>query len=140
MGFELKAEENEEICRSIHESGATVVVVGVGCPKQEKWIYTYKDSLPGVRLWMALGATIDFEAGNERRAPRLVQRLCLEWFYRFLQAPRKRFRRYFIDDPKRNEIIVFRYPKDESRDFIKRVIAVGGDTMGLQIPATGIGR
>ena len=100
MGFELKAEENEEICRSIRESGATVVVVGVGCPKQEKWIYTYKDSLPGVRLWMALGATIDFEAGNERRAPRLVQRLCLEWFYRFLQAPRKRFRRYFIDDPK----------------------------------------
>lgn len=100
MGFEHNMEENESICRCIRESGATVVVIGVGCPKQEKWIYAHKDMLPGVRLWMALGATIDFEAGNERRAPWLLQRLCLEWFYRFLQAPRKRFRRYFIDDPK----------------------------------------
>ena len=100
MGFECNGEENENICRCIRESGATVVVVGVGCPKQEKWINKYRVFLPGVRLWMALGATIDFEAGNERRAPLLVQRLCLEWFYRLLQAPRKRFRRYLVDDPK----------------------------------------
>ena len=56
--------KNDEECRGITEiinrSGATVVLVGVGAPKQEKWIDRWKEQMPGVRLWMALGATIDF--------------------------------------------------------------------------------
>lgn len=99
-GFEKKVEENEQICRMINESVATVVLVGVGCPKQEKWIDTHKDKMPGVRIWMALGATIDFEAGNIKRAPIFWQNIYMEWFYRFLQEPRRMFRRYFIDDTK----------------------------------------
>lgn len=99
-GFEKNKEENELICQMIEDSGANVVCVGVGCPKQEKWIYTFKDRLPGVKLWMALGATIDFEAGKIKRAPLMVQRLCQEWFYRFLKEPRRLFKRYFIDDMK----------------------------------------
>lgn len=97
-GFEKKEDENEAIYRMINESGANVVVVGVGCPKQEKWIDTHKAQMPGVELWMALGATIDFEAGNVRRAPKWMQKLALEWFYRFLMEPRRMFKRYFIDD------------------------------------------
>lgn len=97
-GFEKNAEENEEIYRMIKESGANVVVVGVGCPKQEKWIDANKEKMPKVNLWMALGATIDFEAGNIKRAPKWMQKMALEWFYRFLMEPRRMFKRYFIDD------------------------------------------
>lgn len=99
-GFEKKPEENERIYDMINESGATVVLVGVGCPKQEKWIDAHKEKMPGVDIWMALGATIDFEAGNVKRAPKIYQKLYMEWFYRFLQEPRRMYKRYFVDDPK----------------------------------------
>ena len=99
-GFEKKQEENEQIYEMINRSGATVVLVGVGCPKQEKWIFAHKDKMPKVDLWMALGATIDFEAGNVKRAPVIFQKLAMEWFYRFLMEPKRMFRRYFIDDVK----------------------------------------
>lgn len=97
-GFEKKQDENESIYRMINESGANVVLVGVGCPKQEKWIFANKENMPEVDIWMALGATIDFEAGNVRRAPMVFQKLAMEWFYRFLMEPRRMFRRYFVDD------------------------------------------
>lgn len=100
FGFEKNEEENVRIHSMINASGATVVLVGVGCPKQEKWIDAHKDAMPDVRLWMALGATIDFEARAVRRAPRLVQKMGLEWFWRFLQEPRRMFRRYFVEDPR----------------------------------------
>ena len=98
-GFENKQEENEEIYRMINSSGANVVLVGVGCPKQEKWIDKHKTMMPGVDIWMALGATIDFEAGRIKRAPKIWQILYLEWFYRFLQEPQRMYKRYFVDDP-----------------------------------------
>lgn len=99
-GFEKKPEENERIYDMINNSGATVVLVGVGCPKQEKWIDAHKEKMPNVDIWMALGATIDFEAGNIKRAPKIYQKLYMEWFYRFLQEPRRMYKRYFVDDPK----------------------------------------
>lgn len=98
-GFEKKQEENEEIYRMINASGANVVLVGVGCPKQEKWIDKHKAMMPGVDIWMALGATIDFEAGNVRRAPKIWRKLCLEWLYRLIQEPKRMYKRYFVDDP-----------------------------------------
>ena len=97
-GFEKKEEENHAIYELINRSGANVVLVGVGCPKQEKWIFKHKGQMPGVDLWMALGATIDFEAGNMKRAPKIFQDLAMEWFYRFLMEPRRMFKRYFVDD------------------------------------------
>ena len=99
-GFEKKDEENEAIYRMINDSGANVVLVGVGCPKQEKWIDAHKAKMPRVDIWMALGATIDFEAGNVKRAPKWVQAIAMEWFYRFLMEPRRMFKRYFVDDIK----------------------------------------
>ena len=99
-GFEKNEEENRQIYDIINRSGANVVLVGVGSSKQEKWIMRHKDRKPGVDIWMALGATIDFEAGNIRRAPKILQKLCLEWFYRFCMEPKRLFRRYFIDDVK----------------------------------------
>lgn len=99
-GFEKKPDENERIYQMINESNANVVLVGVGCPKQEKWIFTHKENMPKVDIWMALGATIDFEAGNVKRAPIIFQKLAMEWFYRFLMEPKRMFRRYFVDDVK----------------------------------------
>ncbi len=99
-GFEKKQEENDKIYQLINESQANAVLVGVGCPKQEKWIEKHKAQMPGVDIWMALGATIDFEAGNIKRAPMIWRKLYMEWFYRFLQEPKRMYKRYFIDDPK----------------------------------------
>ena len=99
-GREMTGDEMSCLVDDVNRSGATVAVVGLGSPKQEKWIIANRHRFPSVKLWMALGATIDFEAGNVARAPRWVQSLCLEWFYRFLQEPRRLFRRYFIRDPR----------------------------------------
>ena len=100
LGFEKKQKENELIYKIINDSGANVVVVGVGAPKQEKWIFDHKEKMSNVDIWMALGATIDFEAGKVKRAPLIYQKLAMEWFYRFIKEPKRMFRRYFIDDIK----------------------------------------
>ncbi len=97
-GFEKNEEECGELVRIVNESGANVLLVGVGAPKQEKWIMKYRDRMPGVDVFMALGATIDFEAGTLKRAPVLWQKMGLEWLYRCLKEPKRLFKRYFIDD------------------------------------------
>jgi len=100
FGFENSSEEIADIVRIVNDSGANVVLVGVGAPKQEKFIIKYKDQMPGVDLWMALGATIDFEAGNIKRAPKWMREVCMEWFYRLLMEPKRMFKRYIVDDMK----------------------------------------
>ena len=100
FGFEKNEEECKEIVNIINKSGANVVLVGVGAPKQEKWIMKWKHLMPGVKVWMALGATIDFEAGNVKRAPKIYQKLAMEWLYRFTRKPKRLFHRYFVDDIK----------------------------------------
>lgn len=100
FGFEKKKDECKEIVNIINKSGANVVLVGVGAPKQEKWIMKWKHMMPGVKVWMALGATIDFEAGNVKRAPKIYQKLAMEWLYRFTREPKRLFHRYFVDDMK----------------------------------------
>lgn len=99
-GFEKKPEECEELIRIVNESGANVVLVGVGAPKQEKWIMKYRNRMPKVDIFMGLGATIDFEAGTLKRAPKLWQKIGMEWLYRCLKEPKRLFKRYFIDDMK----------------------------------------
>lgn len=99
-GFEKKEKECEELIDIVNNSGANVVLVGVGAPKQEKWIMKYKDRMPNVDIWMALGATIDFEAGTLRRAPLIWQKCGMEWLYRCIKEPKRLFKRYFVDDMK----------------------------------------
>lgn len=97
FGFEKNEQECENIIEVIKKSGANVLVVGVGAPKQEKWIMKYKNSLPEIDIFMALGATIDFEAGNVKRAPKIYQDLNIEWLYRLVKEPRRLWRRYLDD-------------------------------------------
>lgn len=99
-GFEKKPEECEELIRIVNESGANVLLVGVGAPKQEKWIMKYRDRMPNIDIFMGLGATIDFEAGTLKRAPIFWQKIGMEWLYRCFKEPKRLFKRYFIDDMK----------------------------------------
>lgn len=98
FGFEKNEKECEELIDIVNRSGANVLLVGVGAPKQEKWIMKNRNEMPGVDLFMALGATIDFEAGTLKRAPMFWQKIGMEWFYRFLMEPKRMFKRYFVDD------------------------------------------
>ena len=97
-GFENNPSECQSIINMLNASTANVLVVGLGAPKQEKWIMKYKSQLPKMNLFMALGATIDFEAGNIKRAPMVFQKLYLEWLYRLYKEPKRLFKRYVIDD------------------------------------------
>ena len=98
FGFEKNEQECMDIIDIVNRSGANVLLVGVGAPKQEKWIMKYRDRMPSVKVFMALGATIDFEAGILKRAPKFWQNIGMEWLYRCLKEPKRLFKRYFVDD------------------------------------------
>jgi N-acetylglucosaminyldiphosphoundecaprenol N-acetyl-beta-D-mannosaminyltransferase len=97
-GFEQDEAECLNIVQQINQSGATVLAVGVGAPKQEQWISKYKDQLPNVRIFLAVGAALDFVAGNKNRSPQWASEVGLEWLYRLLSEPRRLWKRYLIDD------------------------------------------
>ncbi|MFL0811247.1 MAG: WecB/TagA/CpsF family glycosyltransferase [Agarilytica sp.] len=98
FGFEHSEEELNKILALVNDSGATALAVGVGAPKQEFWIYAHKDKMPNVKLFFAIGATIDFQAGAVKRAPRWMVSSGLEWLYRLLQEPGRLAKRYLVDD------------------------------------------
>lgn len=98
FGFEKNETECLQIIERIKKSGANVLLVGVGAPKQEKWILKYRSHLPEIDLFLPLGATIDFEAGNVKRAPKLFQKTGMEWFYRIFQDPKRLIHRYLVKD------------------------------------------
>lgn len=100
FGFEKNEKECKSIIDLINNSGATVLAVGVGSPKQEKWIFKYRNQLLDVKSVMAIGATIDFEAGTLSRAPILLQKYGLEWLFRLFKEPRRLWKRYLLDDMK----------------------------------------
>lgn len=97
FGFEQNESECLEIVEKINVSGANVLAIGVGAPKQEKWILKYRHLLPEVRIYLPVGATIDFEAGNVARAPKWISDIGLEWSYRLMREPRRLWKRYLID-------------------------------------------
>jgi N-acetylglucosaminyldiphosphoundecaprenol N-acetyl-beta-D-mannosaminyltransferase len=95
-GFEKNAAENQAILKMLDSAKPDILFVGVGAPKQEKWIYQYRDQY-AIPLSLGVGASFDFVAGSLKRAPFWMQKLGFEWFYRFLMEPRRLFKRYFID-------------------------------------------
>lgn len=96
-GFEKDDDEIQKIINKINVANPDILAVGLGAPKQEKFIYKYKDQL-NVPISLAIGASIDFEAGKMKRAPLWMQKSGLEWFYRLSKEPRRMFKRYIIDD------------------------------------------
>lgn len=99
FGFEKDENELNKINHMISNVHPDLLISCFGCPKQEKWIYENIDKYDA-KVSICAGATVDFLAGNVKRAPRWMSEHGLEWFYRFLQEPRRMFKRYFIDDVK----------------------------------------
>lgn len=88
----LSSKEDAEIIEQINSSGAAVVFVSLGCPKQEMWMSAHRGKINAVTI--GVGAAFDYHAGTIRRAPKWMQEFGLEWLYRFLSEPRRLWRRY----------------------------------------------
>jgi N-acetylglucosaminyldiphosphoundecaprenol N-acetyl-beta-D-mannosaminyltransferase len=97
FGFDKDEAECLKIVEIINRSQATVLAVGVGAPKQEKFIHKYKDLMPNIKIFLAIGATIDFEAGNVKRSPKWISEVGLEWLYRLFSEPRRLWKRYLVE-------------------------------------------
>ncbi len=94
----LTEEEDAADVKRINESGADIVWIGLGAPKQENWMRQHKDKINGVM--MGVGAGFDFHAGTIDRAPVWIQKIGFEWLYRLFQDPGRLFKRYFVTNIK----------------------------------------
>lgn len=106
-------DENEQayIGQKIRESGANLIWVGLGCPKQEHWIARNLKQLPS-GVYFGIGAAFAFHAGEVRQAPALLQKFGLEWAYRLAMEPRRLFRRYITY----NSLFIYYWLRDRMRD------------------------
>ena len=91
----FKSEDEADIIADINASGANILLVALGAPKQEKWIEANKHLMPNVRVAIGVGGSLDVMSGNVKRAPIAFQKLGLEWFYRLLKEP-TRFKRMLV--------------------------------------------
>jgi N-acetylglucosaminyldiphosphoundecaprenol N-acetyl-beta-D-mannosaminyltransferase len=105
--------EDEVIVEFINASGAGVVFVGLGCPKQEKWMAAHRNRIHAVMI--GVGAAFDYHAGTVRRAPLWMQRNGLEWLHRLCSEPSRLWRRYFVT----NTLFIF----GAGRQLLKNVFS-----------------
>jgi exopolysaccharide biosynthesis WecB/TagA/CpsF family protein len=94
FNFVNDADETSDVIDMINASGATCLIVGLGAPKQEVWMHRNRHRMPGVKVYMGVGAVIDYEAEAVKRAPGWMNRNGLEWVYRMTTEPRRYWRRY----------------------------------------------
>lgn len=94
----LTEEEDAEAVRKMNEAKADIIWVGLGAPKQERWMYEHRGKVHGVMI--GVGAGFDYYAGTIKRAPVWMQKLSLEWLYRLLQDPKRLMKRYLVTNVK----------------------------------------
>lgn len=94
---ELTPGEDAEVVARVNDSGAAVLWVGLGCPKQERWMHAHRESIRPVMV--GVGAAFDFLTGRARQAPRWMMRCGLEWLFRLATEPRRLWRRYLLNNP-----------------------------------------
>jgi N-acetylglucosaminyldiphosphoundecaprenol N-acetyl-beta-D-mannosaminyltransferase len=94
----LSPKEDEAVTREVVASGARILFVGIGCPKQEKWMAAHTGRIPAVML--GVGAAFDFHTGRVRQAPRWMQAAGLEWVFRLMMDPRRLWKRYAKHNPR----------------------------------------
>ncbi len=96
LGFEKDSAENKRILNLIAQAKPDVVVLGLGAPKQELWIHQHHRQMKA-KAALCVGATIDFLAGEKKRAPVWMQRAGIEWLHRMCSEPRRLVKRYAKD-------------------------------------------
>ncbi len=96
---ELTDDEEREMIARIQSAKPDIVWIGLGSPKQEKWMHAHVNSL-GVPVLVGVGAAFDFLAGSKPQAPRWMQRSGLEWLYRLVTEPRRLWKRYLLGYPR----------------------------------------
>jgi N-acetylglucosaminyldiphosphoundecaprenol N-acetyl-beta-D-mannosaminyltransferase len=116
-GFERDPAENQRIFEIIASANPDLLILGFGAPKQELWIHAHADRVHA-KVALCIGATIDFLAGEKRRAPRWMRRLGLEWFHRLASEPGRLFRRYARD--------AWIFPQLVWRDWRRKTANVAG--------------
>ncbi len=97
--LETRPAEIEALIAQINASGATVLMIGLGGGRQEKFIFKYRERLPGIELYLPLGGTIDYEAESLKRPASWITNAGLEWLYRLIREPRQRWHRYIVHQP-----------------------------------------
>jgi N-acetylglucosaminyldiphosphoundecaprenol N-acetyl-beta-D-mannosaminyltransferase len=107
-------EANEAVIQRINNSGAGIVFVSLGCPKQEIWMVQHKGKINAVMI--GLGGAFPIYAGLQRRAPSLIRSAGLEWLYRLIQEPRRLWKRYWSTIPL-FAWLVFKQLLDRRRDL-----------------------
>jgi N-acetylglucosaminyldiphosphoundecaprenol N-acetyl-beta-D-mannosaminyltransferase len=110
----LTDDEDREITERINASGARVVFVGIGMPKQERWMHAHRGRINAVML--GVGAAFDFHAGTVRQAPAWMQKRGLEWLYRLFAEPRRLWRRYSRDVPLFGMLSLLEIARGKPRD------------------------
>jgi len=96
----FSTDEEENIARQIARSGADMLFVGISSPKKEHFLHAHKAILKNIPFIMGVGGSFDVLAGKVKRAPKWMQNMGMEWFYRFIQEPRRMWRRYLIGNAK----------------------------------------
>lgn len=96
----FKKEEEQAIAKEISESGAHILFVAISSPTKENFLYENKALLQKVNFVMGVGGSFDVVAGKVKRAPQWMQKIGLEWFYRFVQEPKRMWKRYLIGNSK----------------------------------------
>ena len=94
----LTEDEDRQVIEKINQVRADFIWVGLGAPKQERWMYEHQGKVHG--LMIGVGAGFDYFAGNIKRAPMWMQKCSLEWLYRLIQDPKRLFKRYLITNTK----------------------------------------
>ena len=117
---QLTAEEDEELTRRVSESGARILFVGLGCPKQERWMAAHRGRIPAVML--GVGAAFEFYTGRIPQAPRWMRSAGLEWAYRLYREPRRLWKRYAAHNPRFMALLALqlmktRIPYGNYRDY-----------------------
>ncbi len=96
----FKKEEEQSIAKEIGESGAHILFVAISSPTKENFLYENRTLLRKVNFIMGVGGSFDVVAGKVKRAPIWMQNAGLEWFYRFMQEPKRMWKRYLIGNSK----------------------------------------
>ena len=94
----LRSEEDETIVREINASQIKILFVGLGCPKQEQWMFSHSDRIKA--LIVGVGAAFDFHAGLKKQAPNWIMAIGLEWLFRLCNEPRRLWKRYLYNNPR----------------------------------------